>query len=578
MILTPIEEGLIVSLRKLSALALTFVLMIASISFADPVAKKATNQITIHKVQGSKVLSNLQTRLKNEKGNKKFPVIVSYKNNNQSQNMKVTQLKDASFSPTRVYKNLPAMAASLTKEQIQKLSTSSDVAQIEYDEVVKATSETANFWYGTESAREDFGLDGNRDGDPTHYSKDDIVVAIIDTGIDASHVDLDGGKVIGWNDLVNKKTTPYDDQGHGTHVASITAGSGDGNPDYKGVAPGAALVGVKVLDAQGSGSMSNVIAGIDWVISNKDKYNIRVINMSLGTPFSSDGTDTTSQAVNRAKDAGIVCCVAAGNSGPATSTVGAPGAATGALTVGATADPSQGGFNLAYFSSRGPTADGRIKPDIASPGYNITAAEANTGNGYIAHSGTSMATPFTAGTVALILDANPNLTTDQVFQIITSTARDFGPKGKDIDYGAGHLNGYAAIKAAGNFEGNGSPKLPGRIFGQGNIKSDGGKESWSFDVKSTDAPIGISFIMPDWQGFWFFDNMDFDIHLYDPSGKEVAKGEMGAKQSGKRQKTLSFKPTTTGKYKIQVVSNYGTGKYFFDISAFGSTLKKASKR
>lgn len=552
-------------------------LILASISFADPVAKKEQNQISIHTVQGSKVLSNLQTRLKDEPNGKKLPVIVSYKNTNQSRNMKLSVNKVTSFTTTHVYKNIPAMAASLTKDQIQKLSTSPDVAQIEYDETVKATSETADFWYGTESARTDFGLDGNRDGDPARYSKEDIVIAVIDTGIDASHVDLDGGKVIGWNDLVNKKTTPYDDQGHGTHVSSIAAGSGDGNADFKGVAPGAALVGVKVLDANGSGSMSNVIAGIDWVISNKDKYNIRIINMSLGTPFSSDGTDTTSQAVNRAKDAGIVPCVAAGNSGPAKSTVGAPGAATGALTVGATADPSQGGFNLAYFSSRGPTADGRVKPDVASPGYNITAAEANTGNRYIAHSGTSMATPFTAGTVALMLDANPNLTPDQIFSVITSTARDFGPKGKDIDYGAGHLNGYAAIRAAGSFSQNGAPKLPGRIFGQGNITTDGGKETWTFDVKSKDTPIGISFIMPDWEGFWFFDNMDFDIHLYDPSGKEVAKGELGAKQSGKRQKTVSFNPTTTGKYKVQVVSNYGTGKYFFDISTFGNTLKKATK-
>lgn len=561
------------SLKKIATLAFAFVLMLASISFADPVSKQESNQITIQKVRGSKILSNLQVRLKKENGNKKFPVIVTFKKMNQSQNITLSQAKIASFSPTHVYKNFPAMAAKLTKTQIQTLISSPDVAQIEYDETVKATLQSANYWYGTEAARNDFQLDGNRDGNATSYSKDDIVVAIIDTGIDASHVDLDGGKVIGWNDLVNKKTTPYDDQGHGTHVSSIVAGTGDGNPAYKGVAPGAALVGVKVLDKNGSGQMSNVDAGIDWVISNKDKYGIKVINMSLGTPFSSDGTDSTSQAVNRAVDAGIVCCIAAGNSGPGPKTVGAPGAATKALTVGATADPGEGGFNLAYFSSRGPTADGRVKPDIASPGFNITAAEANTGNGYIAHSGTSMATPFTAGTVALILDANPRLTPDQVLSVLTSTARDFGPKGKDNEYGAGHLNGYAAIKAAGNFDKNGAPILPNRLFGQGNIKTDGGKDEWTFDVKSTKAPIAISLIMPDWEGFWFFDNMDYNIYLYDSSGNELAKSD----KKNSRQETIGFTPTATGKYTLRIVSSYGTGKYFFDLSTFGANLKQTVK-
>src|SRR5690606_17147010 len=151
------------------------------------------------------------------------------------------------------------------------------------------TMQTANHWSGTEKARADFGITGDRDGNQNSYSKDDVVIAVIDTGIDANHVDLSGGKVSGWRDSVNNRTSPYDDQGHGTHVAGIAAGSGDGNAAYKGVAPGAALVGIKVLDRNGSGTMSNVIAGIDWAISNKDTYGIDIINMSLGTTGSSDG-------------------------------------------------------------------------------------------------------------------------------------------------------------------------------------------------------------------------------------------------------------------------------------------------
>ncbi|HEY3366206.1 MAG TPA: S8 family serine peptidase [Symbiobacteriaceae bacterium] len=119
-----------------------------------------------------------------------------------------------------------------------------------------------------------------------------------------------------------------------------------------------------------------------------------LISMSLGTSSSSDGTDVVSQAVNRAADAGIVPVIAAGNSGPAKYTIGSPGAASGALTVAAMSDPAQGGFGLASFSSRGPTQDNRMKPEISAPGVSIMSCKANSGNQYISFSGTSMATPF----------------------------------------------------------------------------------------------------------------------------------------------------------------------------------------
>lgn len=108
-----------------------------------------------------------------------------------------------------------------------------------------------------------------------------MVVAIIDTGIDAAHSDLKNGKVIAWNDWVNGQTSPYDDHGHGTHVSGIVAGTGAGNPAYTGVAPGAALVGLKVLNSSGSGSLSNVAAAVDWAVQHKDEFNIRVISICL---------------------------------------------------------------------------------------------------------------------------------------------------------------------------------------------------------------------------------------------------------------------------------------------------------
>lgn len=101
-----------------------------------------------------------------------------------------------------------------------------------------------------------------------------------DIGIDATHVDLAGGKVIAWNDWVANRPTPYDDNGHGTHVAGIVAGTGAGSPSYLGVAPGAALIGLKVLNGSGSGSLSTVTAAVDWAVSHKDEFNLGIISIN----------------------------------------------------------------------------------------------------------------------------------------------------------------------------------------------------------------------------------------------------------------------------------------------------------
>lgn len=238
------------------------------------------------------------------------------------------------FTVKYVYESFPGFAADLQPSQLQDLASRDYIRRIDFDAPVHALLDTSTQWCGVQKARADFNVSGDKDPADGGYSKTDIVIAVIDTGIDSGHMDL-AGKVVGWNDLMNNRNTPYDDNGHGTHVASIAAGAGRGNPAYTGVAPGAALVGVKVLDQSGSGTLSGVAAGVDWVTSNKDTFNIRVISMSLGAAGSSDGTDAVSVAVNRAVDAGLVCCVAAGNSGPAKATVGTPAAAAKAITMGA---------------------------------------------------------------------------------------------------------------------------------------------------------------------------------------------------------------------------------------------------
>ncbi|WP_432406468.1 S8 family serine peptidase [Wukongibacter sp. M2B1] len=513
-----------------------------------------------------KLVESLSMEMEKVKGDEEIPVIVVFKEEVEKAKSNDMKAMLSNYEIKHKFKNIPAIATKLSKEQIDELSKLDNVAHIEYDEQVKAFNDTSDYWFGTETAREDFGLDGDRDGNINSYSKDDVVVAVIDTGIDASHVDLDGGKVIGWKDYVNNRTTPYDDNGHGTHVSGITAGEGDGNSEYEGVARGAALVGLKVLNSSGSGTMSDVTAAVDWCITNKNTYGIDVINMSLGTSGSSDGTDSTSLAVNRAVASGITVVVAAGNDGPGKYTIGSPGAASDVITVANMIDVGEDGFGLAPSSSRGPTADERMKPDIGAPGTKITAPQANSTNGYVTYSGTSMATPFTAGTIALMLDANDNLTPTQIKNILTSTAQDWAANGQDIEYGHGRLDGYEAIKEAGGFSGS-NIATPDHMYGSEDLASKGSTDTWEFTVDDTDYPICITLVIADWEGSYWGGKPDFDLYLYDSNGNQL-KSSTGTS----RQESISFTPTSTGTYQIKVYSYSDSGDYFFDLSAGGNGL------
>ena len=249
-----------------------------------------------------------------------------------------------------------------------------------------------------------------------------VRVAVIDTGIDYTHPDLGGClgaacKVIDGYDFVNDDADPRDDHGHGTHVAGIVAANGT----LKGVAPGATLLAYKVLDSNGNGSMSDIIAGLEQALLDGAK----VANLSLGGP--GNPGDPTSQALDNATAAGMLSVVAAGNSGPNYQTVGSPGVARTALTVGAT-DKS---WQMSYFSSRGYVTDGEqlvMKPEVVAPGVDIRSTVPTTGllgdpSGYKALNGTSMATPHVAGSAALLLQWNGTQTPAELKNRLASTAR-----------------------------------------------------------------------------------------------------------------------------------------------------------
>jgi serine protease AprX len=250
-----------------------------------------------------------------------------------------------------------------------------------------------------------------------------IKVGIVDTGIDPSHPDF-AGRIAQMKDFTGEG--PNDNHGHGTHVAGIVGGSGAASGGkYRGVAPECLYYTAKVLRGDGSGSTSDVIAGVEWAV----QQGAQVINLSLGSDGACDGTDALSVTCDAAVSRGIAVCVAAGNAGPAASTVGSPGCARTVITIGATSKSDE----VADFSSRGPTSDNRIKPDVCFPGVSIVSCRA-TGTtmgtpvdaSYTNASGTSMATPHATGACALLLEANPSLSPQQVKDLIMSTAKNLG--------------------------------------------------------------------------------------------------------------------------------------------------------
>ncbi|WP_433824577.1 S8 family serine peptidase [Actinoplanes sp. CA-015351] len=249
---------------------------------------------------------------------------------------------------------------------------------------------------------------------------DGIDVAVLDTGIDAAHPDLAGQIESSASFVPGEDVT--DGHGHGTHVASTIAGTGAGSGGAeRGAAPGADLEIGKVLDNGGSGQDSWIIAGMEWAARDRKA---KVISMSLGgSP--TDGTDPMSAAVNAlSAETGALFVIAAGNSGPTETTVGTPGAADAALTVGAV----DVGDHIAEFSSRGPRlVDGALKPEITAPGVDILAARSQystEGEGlYRTMSGTSMATPHVSGAAVLLAAQHPGWTGQQLKDALVSTAK-----------------------------------------------------------------------------------------------------------------------------------------------------------
>ncbi|ONK14574.1 S8 family serine peptidase [Streptomyces sp. MP131-18] len=369
-----------------------------------------------------------------------LPVIVAYDEGSRS--MARTLRADTGVEVRDSFDALEADALTLSEEHAaplwetltqgpgedgMSLSAAPGVRTVSLDRVRQATLDNSAGQVGADQAWE-AGYDGSG-----------VTIAVLDTGIAADHGDFED-KVRAEADFTDDNTEG-DSDGHGTHVASTAAGSGDRSDGaFRGIAPGADLLAGKVLGEFG-GLDSWIIAGMEWAVEE----GADIVNMSLGGP-ARQGNDPLVEAVDAlSEEHGTLFVIAAGNSGPAAGTVGSPGVARSALTIGAVDDEDA----VADFSSAGPSpVDGSLKPDMSAPGVEIAAAAAAgsgvelTGtpvaDGYAAISGTSMAAPHVAGAAALLLQRHPDLTGEQLKAALVGSAADVG--GAPVRLGTGRLD------------------------------------------------------------------------------------------------------------------------------------------
>lgn len=283
-----------------------------------------------------------------------------------------------------------------------------------------------------------------------------ITVAVLDTGVER-HPDI-AGRILGFKDFVNKKMFLYDDNGHGTHVCGIICGNGAlSGGRYRGIAPGAGLVVCKVLDEKGNGSTEHMVEALQWVLQNKEKYNIRVLNISVGIGElkQKEKEQTLCKKMEEVWDSGITVVCAAGNKGPGSDTISSVGGSNKVITVGC----HDGRYCLDHprkcsdYSGRGVANSPLRKPDIVAPGTDIVSCnglyQRHHGRkvpAYIKKSGTSMATPIVAGAAALTFSKYPETSNEEFKQKLTLTATDLGEAWNVQGWGMVNVKRLLAVK------------------------------------------------------------------------------------------------------------------------------------
>jgi minor extracellular protease Epr len=362
----------------------------------------------------------------------KTTVIINFKDVVTDQD--VQMVKDLGGEIKYTYKIIPAIAASVPSNNLGEIKRHFRVSSIDDDVEVKAMDINGDNQINASSVWK------------AGFTGQGVRVAILDTGITTVHTEF-SGRIAACKTEVPGTSSCEDDNGHGTHVAGI-AGAQGVNPSAKGVAPSISFMSDKVLDSSGSGSLAQVIAGIQWATYGPDGNlgtgdEANVISMSLGTSQTwkrtncNNAVSSMTSAINTAVNNGVTVVAAAGNSGGAG--VSLPGCISTTIAVGAV------DFNdvLASFSGQGFAMKDH---GVVTPGVGIFSTWLN--NGYNTLSGTSMATPAVAGTVALLKSANPSLTPADMKTKLFNTAKDLGSSGVDNKYGNGRIDAYRAYICA----------------------------------------------------------------------------------------------------------------------------------
>lgn len=399
----------------------------------------------------AKINRPLQHKLRHSKGTARksavIPVIVQFRHKLTPARMQALQkhLGTHSFPVKHKLHLLNAVSSHVSVKCLERICSCGEVGKVYLDGVKKASLNIATPSIGSTVLQQTRGLTGKG-----------INIAIIDTGV-YPHPDLTRpvNRIVAFKDFINHRKKPYDDNGHGTHISGDAAGNGwSSKGKYKGPAPEAGIVGVKVLDRDGEGYDSTIIKGIEWCIANRKQLRLRILSMSFGGPAAATAEeDLLVQAAEKAVKAGLTVVISAGNSGPAARTVDSPGISPSAVTVGAVNDRrtiTQADDRITPYSSRGPAPGGKVKPDIVAPGEMVTSllapgsrvarqlAGLRVGKRYIKLSGTSVSTPIVSGAAAQLLQLRPCLTPKQVKAALKRNA--FRLKLKPNTAGSGEVN------------------------------------------------------------------------------------------------------------------------------------------
>ena len=457
--------------------------LVACVASASPVAGKDGHSSKSSRwggpnefVRNYKMDDELEARAKNaekRRGLETTPVIVEFDPDFKGDSREIAKLARLG----RKLDLINGQVVEVPNVWLKKLASAPGVLRLHYDRPTQAHNYRTSVTVGARTVQDSMGYTGNGVG-----------IAVIDSGIASWHDDLTSTnnksypygnqRVAKFVDFVNGRTMPYDDNGHGTHVAGIIAGNGyDSSKEKSGIAPKADIISLKVLDADGRGSISQVIAALNWVVVNASYYRLKVVNLSVGAGvYESYWTDPLTLATKAVTDRGITVVAASGNFGQDSlgqlqyGAITSPGNAPWVLTVGASSTmgtTTRSDDQMADYSSNGPTAvDFLSKPDLVAPGtgtvslaapgstlyitkpLNLISGLLSLGSQpYLALSGTSMAAPVVSGTVALMLQANPNLTPNLIKAILQYTAEQY-PGYTPLRQGAGFLNTYGAVRLA----------------------------------------------------------------------------------------------------------------------------------